>query len=191
MQTTRRTAFGMFTQISTCSKCRGQGTIIDEPCPTCRGRGVQQKTRTIEVRIPKGIDEGAHLRLAGQGEHIGGSTTSGDLYVVVHIKPHPTFERRGEDLHRTFNISFPQATLGATLTVQTLGGTEKLKIPSGTDSRTLFKLRGSGMPKIHGLGYGDLYIQIQVKTPKKLNKRAQLLLEEFQRELENEGETYK
>jgi molecular chaperone DnaJ len=191
MQTTRRTAFGMFTQISTCSKCRGQGTLIDEPCPTCRGRGVQQKTRKIELRIPKGIDDGAHLRLTGQGEHPRGATHSGDLYVVVHMKQHPVFERRGEDLYRTLNISFPQATVGAILPVETLGGTEKLKIPQGTDSGTLFKLKGSGMPKIHGSGYGDLYIQIQVKTPKKLNKRAQLLLEEFQRELENEGETYK
>jgi molecular chaperone DnaJ len=107
------------------------------------------------------------------------------------MKHHPVFERRGDDLYRTLNVSFPQATLGATLSVETLGGTERLKVPPGIDSGTLLKLKGSGMPKIHGLGYGDLYIQIQVKTPKKLSKRAQLLLGELQRELENEGETYK
>jgi molecular chaperone DnaJ len=191
MQTTRRTAFGMFTQITTCSKCRGHGTIIEDPCPICRGRGTQQKTRKIELHIPKGIDDGAHLRLAGQGEHPQGVSQSGDLYVVVHMKPHPVFERRGDDLYRTLNVSFPQATLGTTLPVETLGGSERLKVPPGTDSGTILRLKGSGMPRIHGSGYGDLYVQIQVKTPKKLNKRAQLLLEELQRELENEGETYK
>jgi molecular chaperone DnaJ len=191
MQASRRTAFGMFTQITTCTKCRGQGTIIDDPCPTCRGRGTQQKTRKIELRIPKGIDDGAHLRLAGQGEHSQGASQSGDLYVVVHMRHHPVFERRGDDLYRILPVSFPQATLGTTLPVETLGGTERLKIPAGVDSGSILKLKGSGMPRIHGSGYGDLYVKIQVKTPKKLNKRAQLLLGELQRELENEGETYK
>lgn len=191
MQLSRRTAFGMFTQISECSKCRGQGTIIENPCPACRGRGSIQKTRKIEVHIPKGIDDGAHLRLAGQGEHTKGVTQSGDLYVVVHMKEHPVFERRGADLYRKLNISFPKASLGTTVTVETLQGGEKLKIPEGTESGTLFKLKGSGMPKIQGLGYGDLYILIQVTTPKKLSKRAKLLLEEVDRELEYSGETFK
>jgi len=191
MQTSRRTAFGMFTQITTCTKCRGQGTIIEDPCPTCHGRGTEQITRKIELRIPKGIDEGAHLRLAGQGEHPQGASQGGDLYVVVHMKEHPVFERRGDDLYRALNVSLPQASLGATLPVDTLGGAERFKIPPGTDSGTLLKIKGGGMPKIRGMGYGDLYVQIQVKTPKKLNKRAQLLLGELQRELENEGETYK
>jgi molecular chaperone DnaJ len=191
LQASRRTAFGMFTQISDCSKCHGQGTVIEDPCPSCRGRGSIQKTRKIELKIPKGIDDGAHLRLAGQGEHPKGATQSGDLYVVVHMKEHPVFERQGPDLYRKLNVSFPQATLGATLPVETLGGMEKLKIPEGTESGTLFKLKGSGMPKIHGSGSGDLYALIQVKTPKKLSKRAKLLLEELQRELENNDENYK
>ncbi|MCX6663228.1 MAG: molecular chaperone DnaJ [Euryarchaeota archaeon] len=191
LQASRRTAFGVFTQISDCSKCHGQGTIIEDLCPSCRGRGTLQKTRKIELKIPKGIDNGAHLRLGGQGEHSRGATQSGDLYVVVHMKEHLVFERRGADLYRKLNISFPQATLGATLTVETLEGREKLKIPEGTESGTLFKLKGSGMPKIHGSGSGDLYVLIQVKTPKRLNKRAKLLLEELQRELENTDETYK
>ncbi len=191
MQVSRRTAFGMFTQISECSKCHGHGTIIEDPCPVCRGRGSIQKTRKIEVHIPKGIDDGAHLRLAGQGEHPKGVTQSGDLYVVVHMKGHPVFERRGADLYRKLTVSFPQASLGTTLTVETLQGGEKLKIPEGTESGTLFKIKGSGMPKIQGLGYGDLYVLIQVTTPKKLSKRARLLLEEVERELEYSGETYK
>jgi molecular chaperone DnaJ len=191
LQVSRRTAFGMFTQISDCSKCHGQGSFIEDPCPSCRGRGSVQKTRKIELKIPRGIDDGAHLRLTGQGEHPQGATQSGDLYVVVHTKEHSVFERQGADLYRKYSVSFPQATLGATLTVETLIGSEKLKIPEGTESGTLFKLKGSGMPKIHGSGYGDLYVLIQVKTPKRLNKRARLLLEELQRELENTGETYK
>jgi len=190
-QISRRTAFGMFTQIGVCSKCRGQGTIIEDPCPTCRGRGSIQKTRKIELRIPKGIDDGAHLRLAGQGEHPSGASESGDLYVVVHMKENPIFERRGADLYRKLNVSFPQAALGANLSVATLNGKERLKIPEGTESGTLIKLKGSGMPKIRGSGYGDLYILIQIRTPKRLNKRARLLLEELQRELENNDENYK
>ncbi len=190
-QVSRRTAFGMFTQIGVCSKCRGQGTIIENPCPSCRGRGSIQKTRKIELRIPRGIDDGAHLRLAGQGEHPAGVSQSGDLYVVVHMKQHPVFERRGADLYRKLTISFPEATLGANLSVGTLQGNERLKIPEGTESGTLFKLKGSGMPKIRGAGHGDLYVLIQVKTPKRLNKRAKLLLEEFQREIENNDENYK
>ncbi len=185
MQVSRRTAFGMFTQISECSKCHGQGTIIEDPCPSCRGHGTVQKTRKIEIRIPKGIDDGAHLRLAGQGEHSRGATQSGDLYVVVHMKQHPVFERRGADLYRKFAISFPHAALGATFFVETLHGREKLKIPEGTENGTLLKLKGSGMPKIHGSGYGDLYVLVEVITPKKLSRRARLLLEELSRELED------
>jgi molecular chaperone DnaJ len=190
-QTNRRTAFGMFTQITTCQKCQGQGTMIESPCPTCRGRGTIQKTRKIELKIPRGIDDGAHLRLAGQGEHQKGASQSGDLYVVIHMKQHPVFERQGADLYRKQTISYPQATLGATITVQTLEGTEKLKIPEGTESGTLFKIKGAGMPKIRGSEAGDLYVQLQVHTPKKINKRARLLLEELQRELETNDETYK
>ncbi|MCJ7697044.1 MAG: molecular chaperone DnaJ, partial [Thermoplasmata archaeon] len=120
-----------------------------------------------------------------------GATQSGDLYVVVHTKGHPVFERQGADLYRKLNVSFPQATLGATLNVENLEGREKLKIPEGTERGPLFKLKGSGMPKIHGSGSGDLYVLIQVKTPKRLSKRAKLLLEELQRELEDTDETYK
>jgi len=190
-QISRRTAFGMFTQVGECPKCHGQGTLIENPCPSCRGRGSIQKTRKIELHIPKGIDDGAHLRLAGQGEHPAGVSQSGDLYVVVHMKQHPVFERRGQDLYRKLTISFPQATLGANLSVETLQEKERLKIPEGTESGSLFKLKGSGMPKIRGSGYGDLYVLIQIKTPKRLNGRAKLLLEEFQRELENNDENLK
>jgi molecular chaperone DnaJ len=107
------------------------------------------------------------------------------------MKQHPVFERRGADLYRKLTISFPQAALGASIPVETLQGTERLKISEGTESGTLVKLKGSGMPKIQRSGYGDLYVLIQIKTPKRLNKRGKLLLEELQRELENNGENYK
>lgn len=184
LRSTQRTAFGMFTQIATCSRCRGQGTVLEDPCQTCKGRGTVQKTRKIELRIPKGVDEDAHLRLQGEGEHPGGKAQSGDLYVVIHIKPHPVFQRRGADLIRTLEISFPQATLGTILRLDTLQGQEKLSIPEGTQSGTILKLKGKGMPLIRGYGNGDLYCEIHVITPKTLNKRARLLLEELDRELQ-------
>jgi len=184
VRSTQRTAFGMFTQISTCPRCHGQGTIITERCPACKGRGTIQKTRKIELRIPKGIEEDAHLRLQGEGEHPGGAAQSGDLYVVVHIKPHPVFQRRGADLIRTVDVSVPQAALGTTLRIDTLQGQEKLTIPEGTQNGTVLKLRGKGMPHVRGFGNGDLYCEIHVKTPTNLNKRARLLLEELNRELQ-------
>jgi len=187
LRQTRRTAFGMFTQIGVCPRCRGQGTVIEAACPTCRGHGVVQKTRKIELKIPRGIDDGAHLRLAGEGEHPGGAAQSGDLYIVVHMKDHPIFERRGEHLYRKFEVTFPQVTLGATVTVPTLEGTERLKIPEGTESGSLFKIKNRGMPHMKESGYGDLYVQVQVVTPKRLSKRARLLLEELGRELEDSG----
>ena len=107
------------------------------------------------------------------------------------MKEHAIFERRGDDLYRKLTITFPQAALGASLPVETLRGKERLKIPESTESGSLFKLKGSGMPRIRGMGYGDLYVLVQVKTPKRLNKRAKLLLQEFQRETENNDENYK
>ena len=191
MRSTQRTGFGVFTQITTCSRCRGQGTIIEEPCPTCRGRGVVQKTRKIEVKIPKGIDDDSHLRLLGQGEQLGGATQAGDLYLVVHIKDHPLYERRGQDLYRKLEVSFPQAALGATVPLETFQGTEKVKIPEGTESGDVIKLKNRGMPQMRGFGSGDLYLIVQVKTPKTLSKNARFLLEEFGKELTDNGESFK
>lgn len=191
MRSTQRTGFGVFTQITTCSRCHGQGTMIEEPCPTCRGRGVVQKTRKIEVKIPKGIDDDAHLRLTGQGEQLGGGTQAGDLYLVIHIKNHPLYERRGSDLYRKLEVSFPQAALGATIPMETFQGTEKVKIPEGTESGDIVKLKNRGMPHIRGFGYGDLYLVVQVKTPKKLSKNARYLLEELGKELADDSERYK
>ena len=191
MRSTQRTGFGVFTQITTCSRCHGQGTIIEEPCPTCRGRGVVQKTRKIEVKIPKGIDDDSHLRLASQGEQLGSGSQAGDLYLVVHIKNHSLYERRGPDLYRKLEVSFSQAALGATVPLETFQGTEKVKVPEGTESGDIIKLKNKGMPQMRGFGYGDLYLVVQVKTPKKLSKNARFLLEELGKELPNDSERFK
>ena len=178
----RRTAFGMFTQITTCNKCKGKGTIIEEYCPTCRGTGRLQRTRNIELTLPKGVDEDSQLRLAGEGE--AGDAGSGDLYVVVHIKQHPRFDRRGSDLYMTQPISLPEAALGTKINIQTIDGTvEKVKIPEGTQYGDVIRLRGKGMPTLRGRGYGDLYLEMRLHTPTNLSRKAKHLLEELQKEL--------
>jgi len=181
MKTTRRTAFGMFTQVTTCNRCRGQGKIIEQKCPECRGRGIVQKTRDIDLKIPKGIDDGSQLRLAGEGE--AGSGGTGDLYIVVHIRRHPIFSRRGLDLHMIKNISFPDATLGTKVDIRTLEDEIELKIPEGTQNGDTLRVRNKGMPEIRGRGHGDLYVEIHVETPKKLSRKAKKLLEELKNEL--------
>ena len=184
IRSSRRTAFGMFTQITTCSKCHGQGTVIEERCPECNGKGILQKTRSIELKIPRGVDDGSQLRLAGEGE--AGSGGSGDLYVVVHVKKHPKFNRKGRDLHMVKDITFPEAVIGTKIDVETLNGeVEKLRIPEGTQNSDIFKIRGRGMPGLHGRGQGDLYVEIHVKTPKKLTRKARKLLEELNDELKD------
>lgn len=178
----RKTAFGMFTQITTCNKCHGQGTFIEQRCRECNGKGVIQKTRDIELKIPKGIDDGSQLRLAGEGEV--GNRGSGDLYIVVHIKKHPRFNRRGQDLHIIKDVTFPQAAIGSKINIDTLnGGSESLKISEGTQNGDIYRIRGKGMPGLHGRGQGDLYVEINVKTPKNFSRRAKKLLEELDNEL--------
>ena len=183
IQNSRRTAFGMFTQVTTCNRCHGEGTIIEQRCPECNGQGRVQKTRDIELKIPHGMDDGSQLRLQGEGE--AGDGGNGDLYIVVHVKKHPRFNRRGLDLHTIKNISMTQAALGAKINIETLSGSlEKLKIPEGTQNGEIFKINNKGMPEIHGRGHGDLYVEIHVKTPKKLTKKAKQLLEELDQEIQ-------
>lgn len=180
----RRTAFGMFTQVGTCPRCRGQGKVIEERCSKCGGVGRVQRTRNIEIKIPKGIDNLSQLRLSGQGE--AGDGGNGDLYVVVHVKKNPTFSRRGLDLHTIENISFPEAALGTKIDIGTLDGDfERLKIPEGTQNGEIFKIRGKGMPNVQGRGYGDLFVEVHVKTPTKISRNAKKLLENLRDELKD------
>jgi molecular chaperone DnaJ len=184
MRQSRRTAFGMFTQITTCSDCNGAGTIIEKPCSECRGSGIVQKTRNIELKIPKGVDDGSQLRLAGEGE--AGQGGNGDLYIVIHIKKNPNFNRRRNDLHTIKNLLFTEATIGTKLDIKTIDGSiEKLKIPEGTQSGDIFKIRGRGMPSLYGRGQGDLYVEVKLKTPDKLSRKAKKLVEELNKELKN------
>jgi len=183
LRVSQKTSFGMFTQVSTCSRCHGEGSIIEEFCPSCKGQGAVQRKRRIELKIPRGIDDGAQLRLVGQGEQVGSVGENGDLYVVVHLNEHPVFQRRDFDLYQKVNISFPQAALGSQVEIDTLQGSEMIAIPEGTQNRNIVKLKNKGMPHLHGSGYGDMYIEFQITTPKKLSKKARLLLEELDREL--------
>ena len=184
MRQSRRTAFGMFTQVTTCNKCQGQGTIIEERCPECNGKGFIQRTRNIDLKIPKGVDDGSQLRLAGQGE--AGSGGTGDLYIVIHVKSHPKFDRRGRDLYMIKNITFPEAAIGTKIEIVGVNGeVGNLKIPDGTQNGDIFKIRGRGMPGLQGRGQGDLYVEVNVKTPRKLSRRAKKLLEELNEEIKN------
>ncbi|MCK4808973.1 MAG: molecular chaperone DnaJ [Candidatus Aenigmarchaeota archaeon] len=176
----RRTFMGQVVSIGVCDKCNGTGKIIDSPCPECDGGGRVRKERTIEVKIPKGIDSENHLRVAGEGDAGVKGGPSGDLYIIIHVRPHEIFERYNNDIYCKTSISFSQAGLGDVIDVPTISGKKaKLKIPSGTQSHTVFRLKGQGMPDVHGRGAGDQMIKVVVKTPKTLDKKQKESLRMF------------
>jgi len=178
MKHSRRTGFGMFTQVTTCNKCHGQGAIIEEHCPKCSGSGRIQVTRNIDINIPKGIDDGSQLRLVGEGEV--GNAGSGDLYVVIHIKGNSIFRRNGANLYISKTISFPEAALGTKIDVETVDGNlGELRVPEGTQNGEVFRINKGGMPYLHGRGNGNLFVEIHVNTPKKLSRKAKNLLKEL------------
>jgi molecular chaperone DnaJ len=175
---------GFFTITRTCPVCQGAGQVVRERCPECRGQGRIEKERTIELRIPPGVDTGTRLRITAEGEPGINGGPPGDLYVVLEVKEHPFFERRNSDLYCTIPITVAQAALGAEIMVPTLNGEEKLKIPEGTQTGSIFRLKGKGLPDPHGGGKGDLYINIRVVTPTKLTREQRRMLEQL-------GETLK
>jgi molecular chaperone DnaJ len=164
--------------IAQCPDCSGSGKITEKPCEICHGRGSIQKTRRIEVSIPRGVEDKQFLRIAGEGEPGENQGPSGDLYAVVHIKKDSSFERQGADLYGTTIISLKTALLGGEITVRTITGTALLKIPRGTQSHTLFRLREQGMPYLNADNRGDLLVKIVVKIPEKLTKKQEELVQE-------------
>jgi len=153
--------------------------VIPEPCSSCRGEGRAEKERTLEIRIPPGVDTGTRLRYSGEGEVGWHGSPPGDLYVVLHVEEHPFFERKDADLYCTIPITFPQAALGTEIKIPTLDGEEKLKIPEGTQTGSIFRLKGRGMPQVNGGGHGDLFVHIRVVTPSKLTREQKRLLEQL------------
>lgn len=182
---TRSTPFGYFQTTGACPHCEGRGYQITETCTKCDGRGTVLETKELKVDIPAGVDAGTRLRMTGEGEAIPHGT-SGDLYVFIDVTPDEDFVREGDDVHLEVPISFFQATMGAEITVPTLDGKAKLKIPAGTQSGTNFRLRGKGMQHLHRSGTGDQIVTVQVVTPKKLNKKQEALLQELAEEFGEE-----
>jgi molecular chaperone DnaJ len=170
---------GFFTITRTCPACQGAGQIVRERCPDCRGQGRLERERTIELRVPPGVDTSTRLRVAGEGEPGPNGGPAGDLYVVLEVKEHPFFERRGADLYCTIPVSIVQAALGTELQVPGLTGEEKLKIPEGTQSGAVFRIKGKGMPDPRGGGRGDLYYHVRVMTPVKLTREQRKLVEQL------------
>src|SRR5499425_1895798 len=170
---------GFFTITRTCPNCQGAGQIVKERCPDCRGQGRLEREKTIELRIPPGVDTGTRLRVNGEGEVGANGGSPGDLYVVLEVKEHSFFERRGADLYCTIPLSIAQAALGTELQVPGLSGEERLKIPEGTQSGAVFRVKGKGLPDPHGGGRGDLYYHVRVLTPTKLTKEQRKLMEQL------------
>ncbi|MFT4325911.1 MAG: molecular chaperone DnaJ [Candidatus Woesearchaeota archaeon] len=174
----QRTPFGVFQSSSTCHNCHGTGKVIKNFCSSCKGEGKVKVTKKIDVTIPAGIDTGNRLRVRGEGEAGSRGGPSGDLYIEVTVKEHDLFERQGDDLYATVPISFRQAVLGDAIKVPTMSGGASLKIPAGTESGTLFRMKGKGMPSMHG-GSGDQYTKVHIETPTKISKKQKELLEAF------------
>jgi molecular chaperone DnaJ len=170
---------GFFTITRTCPACQGAGQMVRERCPECRGVGRFEREKTIELRSPPGVDTGTRLRVAGEGEPGPNGGPAGDLYVVLEVKEHPFFERRGADLYCTIPISVAQATLGTELQVPGLNGEERLKIAEGTQSGAVFRIKGKGLADPRGGGKGDLYYHVRVLTPTKLTREQRKLIEQL------------
>jgi molecular chaperone DnaJ len=186
-QGTVRMSQGFFSIQQTCPKCHGTGTYIPEPCAHCHGSGKVKETKTLEVKIPAGIDDGMRIRSAGNGEPGINGGPPGDLYVEIHIKPHAVFERDGDDLHCQMPIPFTTAALGGEIEVPTLAGRATFPVPEGTQSGKTFRLRGKGIKGLRSSIAGDLYVHVQVETPVKLTDHQRDLLKQFEKSLAEGG----
>jgi molecular chaperone DnaJ len=172
---------GFFSVSRTCGACRGMGQVINSPCQSCRGAGRVEQEKSIEVKIPAGVELGSRLRLQREGESGAYGGPPGDLYVVIHVAEHEQFERQGNNLYASVPITFAQAALGAEVSVRTLKDDQSLKIPAGTQTGTVFRVRGQGMPVLGGRGRGDLFVSVSVVTPTKLTREQRKLLEQLEK----------
>lgn len=180
VRSVQSTPFGRFETVKNCSRCRGEGRVLEKPCSACKGNGQVRKPRKINLRIPAGIDTGSRLRIQGEGEHGQRGGPAGDLYITIVVKPHADFKREGYTLIKNLQINFVQAALGTDITISLLGGTNhNLHIPEGTQPGTVLTVKSKGVPYLNGHRFGDLKIIIDVTIPKKLDKRQKELLTSF------------
>jgi len=171
---------GFFQMARTCTSCGGTGTLIADPCTTCKGDGRQQKEHSILVKVPAGVEDGTRIRYSGEGDAGRFGGPAGDLYIMLSVKSHKYLERDGDNLHCVIPISFPQATLGAEIEIATLEGPHTLKIPEGTQSGKAFRIRNKGVPFLNRNGKGDLIVEVRVQTPVKLTKAQRDLMKQLQ-----------
>jgi molecular chaperone DnaJ len=182
-----RASQGFFTIERTCPGCHGRGEIISDPCSSCSGSGRVVQERTLSVNIPEGVEDGTKIRLAGEGEAGVRGGPAGDLYIFLSIKPHEFFQRDGADIFCRVPISMTTAALGGQIDVPTIDGEKtRVKVPEGTESGKQFRLKGKGMPVLRSKVVGDMYIQVEVETPKNLSRKQRELLEAFERESNKE-----
>lgn len=175
----RRTPFGLFSTLTTCGKCKGSAEIIENPCSHCAGTGITQNIQQLSLNIPAGIESGSHLRVRGEGDAGFRGGSEGDLYVVINVKPHDFFARDGDNLYCEIPLTFSQAALGAKINVPTLYGEDKLKIPVATQTGTVFRLKGEGVPHLGRPGRGDQMCRVTIITPKKLSKMQKKIFEKL------------
>jgi molecular chaperone DnaJ len=181
VQHIQEAGFARFVRVEPCRACGGRGTVVDDPCDECKGSGRVRRTSRISVKVPPGIESGSHLRLAGEGEAGEAGEATGDLYVVVHVRPHEFLQRDGDDLLCGTEVAFPDLALGTEVEIPTLEGAVKIKIPPGTQPGTILRLRGKGMPRLRG-GRGDELVEVVARVPTKLTSRQKELLKELSEE---------
>ena len=179
----QRSLFGQFINTTVCNQCHGEGRLVTEPCPDCKGSGTQKHKRKISVNIPAGVDNGNSIRLSGEGDAGSRGGPAGNLYVVLSVARHEFFEREGDDVLYELPVNFAQAALGTEIEIPTLYGSTKLKIPAGSQSGRVFRLKDKGINRLHSHGRGDQLVQLRVVTPESLNREQRKLFEELARSL--------
>ncbi|MFC1920815.1 molecular chaperone DnaJ [Chloroflexota bacterium] len=183
----QQSIFGRFTNIITCPRCNGEGRIVTEPCPQCRGIGRERNRRTIMVNIPAGVADGSRIRLSNEGDAGARGGNPGNLYIGLSVREHELFVRDSDDIHYELSVNFAEAALGVEVEVPTLDGDAVLKIPSGSQTGKIFRLKNKGVPHLHGRGQGDQLVTLRVVTPESLTKKQRQLFEELAMELDGKS----